>query len=507
MADDVTYTNVYMAYIKNGPYIYPPNNNLTTNDGGEYNTGYHLIPNMLWRHFVTPAQWASMMINYEAYKVKGYTITLFNPVPMTTQLAIQGTTAFTAFNNTVYGWGYQDKLYETSWWPWLSPGATSGNPNLAQKEGLRHWNSTTGARYELPVYGWKKPHFRVTTNRTYANDNVQVGWASYPKDNIDNNDASFGTPTGLFWDPLNRPEDVMEFRPGKNAMTFTWNTHPCDAEKWFNCDQIMAWHPWTATGPYCGRNSRPNTFQLSDECDPDKQQAQYEQNPNAEDWTIPNLANQPVLPLGWMWKELKESVGVNPNSWNQKPDYWLPGTEYELAKYGPTQCFTKLVPLFDHNGTHIEISANISIKISIHLACKKRRTAIFCPTWGPFNWRNLYTGNPTDMNYWPALLRYRTGGARRTWQNLTGTGETSGNTDFQHPRETPYLTCTHQTTRTIDTITQTQAKSNLTVTFTKDTERVVIQEPKPTKRSIFRTKSPDLPVTSMEFDHVTHKEK
>ncbi|UOH27048.1 capsid protein 1 [Galliform chaphamaparvovirus 9] len=91
MAEKVTFTNTYMTYIQNKPYVYPTTQNNTTNDDGGFNTGWHVIPNMLWSHFVTPRQWHEFVINHEAYKVEGWKVTLFNMVPMTTQIAIQKT--------------------------------------------------------------------------------------------------------------------------------------------------------------------------------------------------------------------------------------------------------------------------------------------------------------------------------------------------------------------------------------------------------------------------------
>ncbi|UOH27064.1 capsid protein 1 [Galliform chaphamaparvovirus 12] len=241
MAEDFTWTNVYMAYISNRPFDYPSPANITQQQSGSYNTGYHILPNMLFRHYCTPKQWAEFIINYEAYKINGYTITIFNPVPKTTQLAIQGNTLFTAFNNTIYGWGYQDRLYETSWHPWfIGHNNATDSPNQIEKEGLRMWSTATKTRYILPVYSWNKPTFRVTSDRTFSNYHTSTftGWSTYPFDHLDNNDSEKGFPSGLCWDPMYRPDELFEFRPGKNAMSFQWNTHDCDSGKWFNTDLL-----------------------------------------------------------------------------------------------------------------------------------------------------------------------------------------------------------------------------------------------------------------------------
>ncbi|QPN96886.1 capsid protein [Barn owl parvovirus] len=427
---DVSFSNCYMSYILNGPYIYPPDNKEVMDTGNGVNTGWHIIPNFLWRHFVTPKQWADLMIHYEAYHVKGYTITLYNMIPMTQQLAIQGTSVFTAFNNTIYAIAYQDTLYETSWETWLNTAVTPNQPNLAWKEGLIYnLDSDQKRRLQWPVYIWKAPQWRVSTTTTFAyTDKNGQGEGVFP---------FVGKPDGIFWDPLNRPEHIMELRPGKNAIKFTWECHPCDADKWFNIDQVAAWAPWTVDGPFiCG--GRPQTRKLTAEMDPDLASTEFQSSPHTSDYTVPNMANLPIVPMGWWWKEMRQTIiDTNHFDWHKPDKYWS-GTEYEMYKYGPTQCFIKMIPLFDDNGTHISASAQIAARVEIHLSCKKRRSAIFAPTWGPFGWRQLYSARQRNRIYQPDYIRYRTGGARRSWQNVNTVATNGPHAPFW--REDPYVT-------------------------------------------------------------------
>ncbi|UOH27040.1 capsid protein 1 [Galliform chaphamaparvovirus 7] len=516
MAENLTFKNSYMCYIKNQPYIYPDVSKDTTDDNGGFNTGWHVIPNALWCHYTTPKQWANFIINYEAYKVNGFKITLFNMVPMTTQLAIQQTTIFTAFNNTVYGIGYQDKLYETSWYNWF--GRPEESPNLAFKEGLMQTDGNVKSRYTLPIYVWQKNHRRVCDINFWGNSDVTTsGYGVFPMDQSSGNDDKWGTPTGIFWDPFTRPEDLMEFRPGKNAMTFIGEVHNCDSEKWFNLDQCMWWHPYTAPGPY--HMDRPGQYHLSTETDPDRLTNKYEHTPQINDYTWPNLCYQPVMPTGWMWKELQNSLiprADHPDTTNVA-DLRYPGTEYELAKYPFTQCFIKLVPLFDTNNHSVEVTALVSLQMELSITAKKRRSAIYAPTWGPFNWKQLYSARAQHRLFNPAGIRYRTGGARWTWQNQLGTGDlnATGTPQQAHARESPYTGSTVaqgtglEHTYTITTAKQTN-KPNLTVTFSKSLDRVVIQEqqPRPTKRSIFKQPATEpTTVTEMHWDHITHTAK
>nr|QKE54900.1 MAG: capsid protein [Parvoviridae sp.] len=443
MAESHSISNTWMAYIGNQPYIYP-NDNKSTIGTGAINTGWHIIPNMLWEHFVTPKQWAEMIIKYEAYHVESIKIQVFNMIPMTQQLAIQGNTVFTAFNNCIYALGYKDELYETSWENWFSPDNQNKGHNLLYKEGLRcNPGTDQKERLMLPRYAWYPPNSRVRGPCTYENwdsDNtIPRMSAVYPagqaKPGYDNNYGD--RPSGVIWDPLNRPKHLMELRPGKNSIGWSWECHACDKDKWFNFDQIAWWYPYTPEGPYNVTHKRPGEYVMTSETDPDRLASRYENNPWINDYTIPNWGQIPVVPMMWWWKEMQESIAplkesndVNRRRINQH----FVGTEYECYKYGPTQFFIKLIPLFDGNGTHISTTANVSIQTTLNLSCKRRRSAIYAPTWGPFSWYDIYTAQTIHRRFAPALIRYRTGGARRTWQNLADDADDL----ISHPRETPY---------------------------------------------------------------------
>nr|QKE54982.1 MAG: capsid protein [Parvoviridae sp.] len=513
MAEDFTFSTCYMAYIGNTPYSYPADNADKVETSTAYQTGYHIIPNILWRHYATPKQWFTFTSKYEAYHVHAAEAHVFNMIPMTQQLAIQQTSTFTAFNNCVYGWGYTDKYYETSWYNYFDSTAQSiDSHNLAYKEGQIHKaNSDTKIRYILPKYNWQVPHTRTSTDNTWANFQTGggAGLGVYP---------TTGKPTGIFWDPLNEPGSIMELRPGKNTMSFHWNCHPCDENKWYNIDGLAEWWPYTTTGPYNVNFQRPQSNVLSRQLDPDRLSTRYQKGTiseaknNINDYTIPNLYNCPIVPIAWFWQEMKSSIIQDTWQGKTRPDLLYCGTEYEQYHYPPTQWFTKLVPLFDDNGTHIACYANISIKLILHLKVKPRRSAIYAPTWGPFAWPALYSIRTRNMNFQPAMIRYRTGGARRTWQNIAGTPtetDQGDSSDKGHFREDPYLTSTNAAgTGAAGTyvFTQAQTKPEMIVTFNKDSQRVVIERPEPAKRRIERQRSPspDNMVTSPIFSHVTH---
>ncbi|UOH27036.1 capsid protein 1 [Galliform chaphamaparvovirus 6] len=501
MPESVNFTNVYCTYITNRPYDYNPDR-YDTVDPSLYNeTGWHILPTILWRHFVTPREWAEFVIKYERYSVIGYKVTLFNPVPLTSQLTIQGNNILSTFNNTIYGWCYMDDLYETNWWPWLlGENLSKHTPNLANKEGLKfNMDSEAKERFMLPQFRWQRPKQRVPGGRVWSNTSStqDPGLGVFPlSQNASHSDQnSRGLPTGIFWDPLNRPKNIQELRPGKNAVTMTWEVHDEDKGKWFNLDRLAWWYPYASDSPYNGRlgtYGRPDTAQLPDQTDPDKLTQQYNTSPSYQpviDYTIPNLADQPIMPCGWYWKEMRESIIKDPTSWAKCPDFWFTGTERELALWPPAQCFTKLVPIFDERHALINITSQISVKVQLDVKAIPRKSAIYAPTWGPFNWKDLYGANMRYSIFHEGLIRYKAGGMRTTWKNKAGPGEMNStqNYDYGAARETPYL---H---------TDYRVRFNV-----QDGERVIIEKEQPIapKRKVL--KEPTMAVKSPVFMDITH---
>nr|QUS52578.1 capsid protein [Mute swan feces associated chapparvovirus 3] len=488
MAEEVTFSNCYIAYIKNQPYTLPVDTpNYDTQDiTTAHATGWHILPTFLWKHFIKPINWYHLVRSYEAYKVKSTSITIFNMIPMATQIAIQGNQLFTSFNNCCYGWGYTDDLYETNihnWW------TETKNPNFFYPEGV--WcapGQTTWARYTFPLYSWRVPLARVATANTmgYSQHPAQTTWP--------NTTTSQRIPSGILWNPLNRPDSLQELRPGKNSMSFSWHPHECDSNIWFNLDQIAFLSPPTIYGPYCGIQ-RPGTFKWSDNVDPDRWSTQHQSTTPENDFTLPNLANQPIVLSSWFWKECLNSLynkntSTYPNNANpwMKPNLYFNGTEYAITKYPPMNHFVKLVPLLNENGTNIEFSAQVSCKVTITLDCKKRRSAIWCPTDGPYSWRQLYSHTTQDRIFAPALIRARTGGARIPWQNQT---DEDGSATDGHYREDNFSNATQpngtgvgnsRMARSTTYTTAQSPKDNLIVTFSKDSDRAVISKPTALKR-------------------------
>lgn len=480
MTDKHVITNVYCAYFENNAFRYPSDDlsvwYLNDDQGRYIQTGWHVAPNVTWNQFVTPKQWAEMCINYEAYHVEGMKMTIFNPVPITTTIAIQRINTFAAFNNCTYMWGYEDDLYETMNFPWCNL-AAHDRLNLAFKEGLYVYgdmgtvgtgssasgNISTGnytmKRYKWPQYRWRVPDHRTPHRNVWGQGMDGNGVFFTYKEGIAS--GYLPSPTGIFWDPLNRPDHIKELRAGKNAMSFSWTCAPCDANKFFNLDQLASWVPWTPAGPYCG-SRRPNSLAFAYGEDPDQlsswglAEAANTESVDSEtsvtpwqDYTIPNFAYVPVVPNCWFWKEMRNSIAESDTTVANQPmkkiDLNVAGTEFENYKYPPSQWFCKGIPLFDGSEQLIKTTTQASIKVELILQCKKRRSALFCPTWGPFAGKQLYHHSLKTRIYQPDMIRYRTAGARRGWQNVNRWWR-SGQNDSQqakqvaaHPREDPYI--------------------------------------------------------------------
>lgn len=439
MTDKWTIKNVYCAYVDNQPYLYTSEDVdiIRGQDVAKRDivTGWQVLPNMMWSHLCTPKQWAEFVINNEAYHVDGVDITLFSPIPITTTLAIQRTNQFAAFNNCTYMWGYTDDIYETSWHNWLS-GEYHEHLNLAFKEGAFYQGDMnpqqgtqpdyTWSRYKFPTYVWKRNNQRTGFDNVWGQGKASSGVYDTFAGEADENAP---IPAGVYWDPLCRPDSLQELRAGKNSMKFSWKCHDCDAGKFYNLDQLIMWSPWTTAGPYCA-GARPQQFIKYQQVDPDEAMTrgkaattQHLPIPGTnfvpfQDYTIPDFSHVPIVPNVWWWHEMKGSIIDREfnGMWRKADKYWC-GTEQEQYKYPPMQHFVKGIPLFDATNALIRTATQVSVLTELHLTVKKRRSAYFCPTWGPFSGQQLYYHNRRHQIYQPGVIRYRTGGMRRTWQN------------------------------------------------------------------------------------------
>lgn len=452
MSRTIAFENVYMTYIDNWPYQYPSRDiehTITQSNtlyDYEINTGWHIIPNFLWRHYVIPRQWDSLVRECEAYQVKGVECTVYNPIPITTNISLQRVSLFSAFNNCTYALTYTDNKYETDWFPWTTL-PKDQQLYLSQREGIifkgnqlssSSSGTYTSSRYSWPIYSWRKPNMLTVLDNVWSQGktgnagvhNVQTGSIS---------EGKLVSPSGLFWDPFNCPDEIGELRAGKNAVTYNWSIHPCDEGRWFNLDALAAYTMWSTDGPYCGVG-RPGTRKETTNMDPNVAStyglAQARESGDAgsaatqnADYTIPNFAHLPLCPTKWFWKEVQSSIAdwygddsetarnTKEPPWWKINKYWS-GTEWEACTYPPWQWFMKGIPLYDVSNQHIRTSTQVSVKIKLVLEGKIRKSAYFCPTYGPISGQQLYYQGNERLIYQPGCIRYRTGGRRRTWQNL-----------------------------------------------------------------------------------------
>lgn len=344
------------VYINNKQYEYPPLNDTTAID---MKTGWQLIPNMLFGHLMNGKDWLNLIMGFEAYHVSAIKATVFNMIPLTESLAIQGNVTFAAFNNTIYALGYNDDLYETTPYNWQS---AKTNFLPVWHEGISNLTGTN-ATINLPEY-------------VHVNEKSQGSW-----------DLSGA---GL-WDPFNRPETLMELRPGKNAISFSWTAHSVDSDIWFNLDNRLYAYPYDVDM----LNMNPENL------DPVNR-------PPLSDW-----ATQPIVRTQYIYSEVAHAM----------PEYKmsLTETEYNLSgyhesdtcyKYPPTQWFMKLIPLFDSKSALINTTAQVAIMTELILKVKKRRSAYYNHSANPFaiHVKDVWGMDP-KFSY--PILRERSGGRRR----------------------------------------------------------------------------------------------
>nr|QTE03878.1 MAG: VP1 [Turdus pallidus Chaphamaparvovirus] len=510
-------SNLRAIYITNMPYRYPLPW-MCKESGGEgrahnqsympaINTGWHILPNLLWGHLASPRQWWDMVFRFEAISVKSISTKLFNPIPIQTALSFQGTNTFPAFNNTVYAMGYTDDIYETPWFPWHTPFYPGPHDmyyewNPAFKEGLIPVKRSD--KYDPDIIGAKsreelegKPHnfpvefpSQITQNKpscylqdVYRRQQLPTYWyhmpyCQYPKKEVVTagwkgiltyfEEAWLDT-SGAFWDPLNRPSELKELRPGKNMIEYSWSAHPSDEGIWFNTDRIAFLPPYPRPRPLqppSGSLNMKGMPQWINPIGPGRPLNRYEHlkqmgllKPGeaqtvSEDIMapeshigLPNWRDFPVVPMRWFLKEIQQSnpwayenmhqiYYQNPSvsncprpstsaSGTKKGDAEIvgppentkfPGTEYEMYKYPPTQWFIKGVPLYDDKEQHIPVEMQMFMHTTVTVLGKPRQSALYAPSWGPINNQDLYSVN-MDTAFGENYIRGRSGGARRTWFN------------------------------------------------------------------------------------------
>lgn len=523
-----------MAYVRNNPFLYPTLEQelITSNSRNSRSipTGWQIIPTMLWRHFAKPKDWANLMIGYESYMVKGYKVTIFNPIPITSNLAIQRTNVFAAFNNCTYCNTYEDNFYETSWHPWImGDGVQADTLNLMYKEGVFY--KGTGApgdanqtnymtyKYYFPEYYWERQCSLTATTDVWSQGKVGSAGvfdvyqeASNPAQGM----TQTPVPAGILWDPYERPELIGELRAGKNSCAFAWTPASCDEGKEFSLDRLAQYVTWTPAGPYCGGHRYQTATKYTD-TDPERlvsygkhvrDNVFITNQGNAwEDYTMPNWANCPIVPNCHFWHEIQTSTAdyALKDAWKKIDKYWA-GTESEQFRYPPKQCFIKGIPLWDQATSLIRTETQVSVMVELFLKCRKRRSAYYCPTFGPFSGEQLYGHTAHQQIFQENYIRYITGGTRRTWQNIIGVN--NGNNQKVHPREDCYnpssnfgdiTSATYSQSRMpVPTAQGTAAgysadnnKDSIVVTWSKDTDTTTIQMaprtrfklPKPKERS------------------------
>lgn len=480
MTESHTFRNVYMGYLENNPYHYPSIDVQHVDASKALHeyiwTGWQIFPNFLWRHVCTPAQWCWLQTSAEEICLKGVSLTLYNPIPITSNLSINRTSTFAAFNNCVYGMFYEDNLYETDWFLWQQL-PEEQELCLAHREGLI-WtgdDTNTGVntpgppaytqkKYIWPQYRWRRPLTRTDFDAVWSQG--LTGQAGVY--NVYSGDDQIIVPSGLFWDPLNRPEEIRELRAGKNSIKMTWNVQSIDEGKWQNLDFLAAYSAWTVPGPYCGVG-RPLQYKRSVMHDPERActyglaqknksgslGTDNDQEKFYQDYTVPNYAYLPLFPPTWFWQEIKSTVidiipeqflnntaNYRTDPWKKADKYW-PGPEATSYTHSIPQWFGKGIPIFDENDARIKTLTHLSACIELHFEYKKRRTAYYGCTWGPISGEQMYYISPERLIYQPNMIKYKTAGRRLPWQNMNtynttlmeGAGHGGGGEAKSHPRE------------------------------------------------------------------------
>lgn len=275
---------------------------------------------------LSPAQWWDITRTFSAMRVDKVEGTAFNMIPLTETMAIQGNTTFTAFNNTIYALGYADNRYETQLTDWST---MSHNFTLYQKEGcIKDVTGAGLARMNLPVY--KHPKTGMPSNI-----------AKFPIDGKPAGEKQFPQAGGTYWDPLNCPDELMELRPGKNAIQFQWTRRPDDTQEMYSLNGNC----------YTNPAKRP-TFESSkaawEVVKAYIQNMDWGPTPLVDAWAYNDQIWSTVTHAHrFTWQDLDYSVRL-------APPFGMFNAKWPIPNW-----FIKLLPLYDSNNALIQTTAQI----------------------------------------------------------------------------------------------------------------------------------------------------
>lgn len=201
----VEYMNSNIYYIESDPNQLFCGKLDATKKSYQIETGWHFLPNQLWQNYLTPKQHFDLITNHDKIRPKYVKWIIQNMINLTDSLSIAQDTTFVSFNNTVYAVGYTDKHYETIF--------KEVSDDLMWREGVKYGLQNNAcvmtSILKLPKY----VHYVPVLDKPL---------------------------TGFAWDPLCDPIDIMELRPGKNAITYEWNRHSSDDDKWYSTGKFFA---------------------------------------------------------------------------------------------------------------------------------------------------------------------------------------------------------------------------------------------------------------------------
>lgn len=327
----VEYSTTNYHYIQNdyNRYVYQTGGGEAENFTRQF-TGWHYIPNNRWCDFFNPAQWFDLVTNHESVKIKSINCAVMNLIPMTDQVAIQQTSTFLSFNNTLYALAYEDNCMETH----CSLGRFAPKPKISMREGVEiaAGDGTVSQKQYLPTYTHYIPKLSGTEECK-----------------------------GYYWDPLTRPSEIMELRPGKNSITFHWEPHGSDAHITY---------------------SLMNDFSTTQMTRDDSMTDQI----TLGDWV--SYMNGQITPASSRLEDMytrQEAAPTPPNppgrtAFNKKAcgqaAIWASQNAYQFPI---RNWFIKMIPIFDTKNALLKHEAQVCVHKTITLEVSPRKAAINMP--------------------------------------------------------------------------------------------------------------------------------